>query len=217
MSSKDWEYFMENYFGDPYMMWHDGIDTKSVIRLKGEERTKAEGMLIGAMKSGSYWGAIGLRELRSEKAVPHLKEMLPQATEMLKIHVAIALCVIEESTEYVGNIIEVLENDSEYFRLEAALSLKHFPIPEVIDALFRAVIDPEYLVRYHVCDSILHIYGIEDSIDQFEDIFAHIGIEYDPESEASINLAIEHYETASKMLKELVESKGKVRALTFDF
>ena len=54
MPSRQWDYFMDNFFGDPYMMWHDGIDTTSVCRLEGAERDRAEDMLIESMKEGSH-------------------------------------------------------------------------------------------------------------------------------------------------------------------
>ena len=81
------------------MMWHDGIDTTSVCRLEGAERDRAEDMLIESMKEGSYWAPMGLRELRSEKAVPIMNEMLSSVSGNLLIEIAIALNVIEETTE----------------------------------------------------------------------------------------------------------------------
>ncbi len=217
MSSDDWQYFMENYFGDPYMMWHDGIDTKSVTRLRGEEREKAEEMLIGAMESGSHWAAMGLRELRSKRAVPHLKKKLPTADGDLRLQIALALCFIEKTTQYVDYIIEILSDDSFFAsRLNAAITLRHFPIPKVIDALFNAVSDPEYLVRNHACESILYIYGLPADISAHEDILAHIIVEYDPELKQSVEIAFEHYATAADMLRDLVQSQGSLRLLTFD-
>lgn len=79
MPSQEWTHFMENYYGDPYMMWHDGIDEKSVTRLDGEAREKAEEMLIESLAEGSHYAAIGLRELRSERAVPKLEERFQSA------------------------------------------------------------------------------------------------------------------------------------------
>ncbi|MHA1576963.1 MAG: hypothetical protein ACTSU3_06345 [Candidatus Thorarchaeota archaeon] len=42
MPSSDWDYFMEQFFGDPYMMWHGGINPEAAANLQGEEREKAE-------------------------------------------------------------------------------------------------------------------------------------------------------------------------------
>ncbi len=75
MPSREWERFIENYYGEPYMMWHDGIDEKSVTLLKGKERERAEDMLIASLEEGNHYAAIGLRELRSRKAEPHLEEL----------------------------------------------------------------------------------------------------------------------------------------------
>jgi hypothetical protein len=38
MTSPEWSRFMDNFFGDPYMMWHDGIDPTAAKGLKGDER-----------------------------------------------------------------------------------------------------------------------------------------------------------------------------------
>ena len=46
MPSREWDYFMKNFFGDPYMMWHDRIDVTSVCALVGAERDQAEEILI---------------------------------------------------------------------------------------------------------------------------------------------------------------------------
>ena len=100
MPSRQWDYFMDNFFGDPYMMWHDGIDPSSVCGLEGAERDQAEKMLIESMQEGSYWAPMGLREMRSEKAVPIMKEMLPSINGVLLIEIAIALNVIEDTLEY---------------------------------------------------------------------------------------------------------------------
>ena len=114
MSSREWQRFIDNYYGDPYMMWHDGIDEKSVKRLMGEERAKAEAMLIESLHEGSHYAAIGLRELRSTTAVPHLLEAMYQGWGYLKIEAAAALCMIEDTFEYVGEIIQVLKESGSW-------------------------------------------------------------------------------------------------------
>ena len=109
MPSREWNYFMDNYYGDPYMMWHDGINEKSVIPLKGEEREKAEDMLIESLQEGSHYGAIGLREMRSTKAVPILEDMLGRTTGTLAVEIAVALCIIKNSLEPVPYILAALK------------------------------------------------------------------------------------------------------------
>ncbi|MHA1637625.1 MAG: hypothetical protein ACTSUB_06370, partial [Candidatus Thorarchaeota archaeon] len=125
MPSRQWDYFIDNFFGDSYVMWHEGIDPTSVSRLEGAEREQAEDMLIASMQEGSFWAPMGLRELRSQRAVLVMKEMLSSASGDLLREIAIALNVIEDTTEYYPYIIRVLrEAPSAYTRLKAAIKLR---------------------------------------------------------------------------------------------
>ena len=51
--SATWDGFYELFFGDPYMAWHDGLDTELLAALKGEEREEAERLLNEALKTGT--------------------------------------------------------------------------------------------------------------------------------------------------------------------
>ena len=196
---------MDNFFGDPYMMWHDGIDPSSVCGLEGAERDQAEDMLIESMKEGNYWAPMGLRELRSEKAVPIMKEMLPSVDGVLLIEIAIALNVIEDTVEYNEYILRVLrEYPSPYTRLKAAMKLRDFPTPEVIEALFDAVNDEDYLVRNHASESLLAIHGLEPTISEHKEIFKLIIVDYDKQSKTTKEAGAA-YRKAEQMLRVLFE------------
>lgn len=54
------------------------------------------------------------------------------------------------------------------------MHLREFNTPEVLEALFQAVKDPDYLVRYHACDSLLYIHGFEPDIANYDEIFVNI-------------------------------------------
>ncbi len=209
MPSRQWDYFMDNFFGDPYMMWHDGIDPTSVCGLEGAERDQAEDMLIESMKEGSYWAPMGLRELRSEKAVPIMKEMLPSIDGVLLVEIAIALNVIEDTLEYNQYLLQVLrEYPSPYTRLKAAMKLRDFPTLEVIEALFDAVRDEDYLVRNHASESLLAIHGLQPTISEHKEIFQLIIVDYDKSSNVSTREAAAAYKKAEEMLRELFEKEG---------
>jgi len=209
MPSSEWDRFMENFFGDPYMMWHDGIDPTSVLDLKGDEREKAEEMLIESMKEGSYWAPMGLAELKSKKALPELKDLLTKSSGKMRIEISVALCTIEETHEYVPVIIDVLkQNPSEYIRLDAARALRYYPTHSVVDALFDAVLDPAYLVRNHACESLLHIHGLQAIISNHREIFKHIIFDYPEEEGADTWEAYGHYRQAVELLRELISEEG---------
>ncbi len=191
------------------MMWHDGIDPTSVCGLEGAERDQAEDMLIESMKEGSYWAPMGLRELRSEKAVPIMKEMLPSIDGVLLVEIAIALNVIEDTLEYNQYLLQVLrEYPSPYTRLKAAMKLRDFPTLEVIEALFDAVRDEDYLVRNHASESLLAIHGLQPTISEHKEIFQLIIVDYDKSSNVSTREAAAAYKKAEEMLRELFEKEG---------
>ena len=199
---------MDNFFGDPYMMWHDGIDPTSVRALEGEEREKAEEMLIQSMKDGSYWAPMGLREIMSKAAVPVMKEMVEQAQSRLLIEIAHALNVIEKTTEYVPYIIRVLKHAGFWSsRMDAAMLLRRYNTSEVVEALYDSMPDADYLVRNHSSESLLHIHRLPAIISSHKDIFQEIIVKYDTEDEASVKAALEHYRKAAEMLKELIAKK----------
>ncbi|TFG26003.1 HEAT repeat domain-containing protein [Candidatus Thorarchaeota archaeon] len=206
MPSRQWDYFMDNFFGDPYMMWHDGIDPTSVCGLEGAERDQAEAMLIESMQQGSYWAPMGLRELRSQKAVPVMKEMLLSASGVLLIEIAIALNVIEDTLDYNQYVLHVLRTyPSPYTRLKAAMKLRDFPTPEVIEALFDAVNDVDYLVRNHASESLLAIHGLQPTISEHKEIFKLIIVDYDKTSGRSTEEASKAYKKAEQLLRGLFE------------
>jgi HEAT repeat protein len=205
MPSRQWDYFIENFFGDPYMMWHDGIDPHSVCLLEGAERDQAESMLIESMESGSHYAAKGLRELKSERAIPIMKRLLEKAGSDLKIQIAVALNIIEGTVKYTPHLIQVLRyNRSPYIRLSAAIELRRFPGEETIRALFDSVsTDPDYLVRNHASESLLSIHAFEPTISQYRDIFQLICTEFNPKDRASYDEATKQYTRAANMLRDL--------------
>jgi hypothetical protein len=213
MPSAEWKYFMENYYGDPYMMWHDGIDEKSVIPLKGEEREQAEDLLIKSLEEGSHYGAVGLREMRSEKAIPFLVKHFFSGSGKLTVEIAVALCMIKNTFDYVPHIINVLKRDAFWtHRMDAARALRRFPLDEVVEALFESVAkDHDYLVRNHASETILFLHGLQPSISSHKEIFKHMIVEFDKEDKASVEKAFAHYKTCADMLRDLIKKEGTLR------
>ena len=186
------------------MMWHDGIDPTAACILEGAERDQAEAMLIKSMEEGSHYAAMGLRELRSEKAVPLMKQMIVKVSADLLIEIAIALNVIEKTTDYNSYLVQVLlEYPSPYVRLNAARKLRDFPTPEVISALYDAVCDIDYLVRNHASESLLFIHGLQPMISGYSEIFSLICSEPDSGDLISIPERVAKYKKAVDMLKDL--------------
>jgi HEAT repeat protein len=217
MSSKksfDWYLFIDSFFGDPYTAWHDGLNVKALLSLPPEEKEEAEKLLLERVNENDTRAAVGLGELRSKKAVPKLRELLGKASGKGLVDIAVALAKIEDDMSYLKYVIYVLKNDpSWYFRLEAAFSLREFNKPEakeileeVTETLFEAVKDPDYLVRYHACNSLLRLHGFEEEIYEFDEIFDNIAgpLEGEPTEED-----YKKYETAINQLRKMFSEKGK--------
>ena len=212
MPTEEWIRFMDNFFGDQYTMWHDGIDPTAARDLLGDEREKGEEMLIKSMKEGSFWAPMGLREMESKKAIPIMKEIIEsydsQSFDRLRIEIAYALNVLEKTAEYVPYIIQVLTNGGSWSRMVAARMLRRYNTPEVVEALYESVQDEDYLVRNHSSESLLHIHGLPDNLSEYEEIFAEIIMYYDREDKERMKEVREHYKKGAEMLRELIDKES---------
>ncbi|MFW9794595.1 MAG: HEAT repeat domain-containing protein [Candidatus Thorarchaeota archaeon] len=213
MPSSEWERFMENYYGDPYMMWHDGIDEKSVTYLKGKERERAEDMLIESLREGNHYAAKGLRELRSEKAIPALEKHLFSGSGTLTVEISVALCMIKDTFDYVPHIIDIMKKHVFWTqRMYAARALRRFPTEEVVEALYQTIAkDSDYIVRNHASETILFLHGLEPAISQHKEIFGLMIVDYDKDDDASIQNAFSKYQKCADLLRALVDKEGELR------
>ena len=159
MPSNEFNAFLESYFGDPYMAWHDGLDERSLAALTGEERKEAEKMLLDALNSGDYRPAAGLRVLRSTGSVAKLKKQLGDATGRGAVEIALALWEIAEWPPAVNVMIDELKHGAHWgSRIDAANALgKVEGRPEVVEALRGALDDEEGLVRSNAADSLIDL------------------------------------------------------------
>ena len=76
-NSPAFECFRWSFFDDKDF-WRDGLDRTALLQLEGEERKRAEGMLIDQLPDER--GIIGLGELRSRRAEPQLIRREPRPT-----------------------------------------------------------------------------------------------------------------------------------------
>ncbi|MDQ5824644.1 MAG: HEAT repeat domain-containing protein [Chloroflexota bacterium] len=161
MSSVYWDRFYESFFGDPYMAWHDGLDLEALLALEGEEREEAERLLLDGLSTSDYRPARGLEALRSQQSVAPLKARLKTARGTDLINTARALWEIERYPRAAEVLITVLHAAPFWGeRVDAAIALKMVKTPASIDALWKALDDPEALVRHHAVASLLELHGI---------------------------------------------------------
>jgi hypothetical protein len=151
-----------------------GLDTPALSGLAGEERERAEGMLIAFLPDGR--AIIGLGVLCSSKAEPYLAalfeaERLAQQASKLEseaspspdrlLHLATALWRIRPDPRWPLAAIDVLGSATEPSeRQEAAEALYDVRDPAAVQALVEALDDPEPLVRYHAARGLLAISGL---------------------------------------------------------
>lgn len=110
-------------------------------------------------------------------------------------------------------INELLNNESPYDRLEAAMVLRKFPTPEAIDVLYKGIMDPDYLVRFHSADSLLVIHGFDSGISNYDEIFSLIISETDKPHPSGKKPEELHAEAVQK-LKELFKNIVEIKELT---
>jgi hypothetical protein len=171
--SAAFERFRFKFFADPNSA-RDGLDLATLAKLEGEERTRAEAMLLDFLPDTR--GVIGLGVLRSRRAEPELIRLFEaerfaerEAKRMpdrlwypfALIDLARALWLIDPDSRWLAALIDVLAaSTDETARQTAAESLYDIREPAVVQALTIALDDPEALVRYHAAHGLLGIHGL---------------------------------------------------------
>jgi len=163
MASAAFERFRFSFFEDPDSP-RNGLDLKALAALEGEERSRAEDMLLQYLPDTR--GVIGLGALGSRRAEPALVRLF-EASEgsdsSEQVYLAKALWQIQPNPRWLDAVIEVLASaDEPMQRLTAAEALYHFRDPVTVGALAKALGDPERLVRHHAARGLLALCGLPD-------------------------------------------------------
>jgi hypothetical protein len=151
----------------------DGLDTRALAELEGEEAARAEDLLIGFLPDAR--GVIGLGILRSRRAEPELTQLFEAeqraliearamgdefcATDGL-VYLAKALWRIRPDPRWRDAMIDVLGSAGDWKRQTAAEALCDVCDPVAVQALIKALDDAEPLVRYHAARGLLLIHGL---------------------------------------------------------
>jgi len=163
MASPAFERFRFSFFEDPDLP-RNGLDMKALAALEGEERSRAEDMLLQYLPDTR--GVIGLGALGSRRAEPALVQLFEaeQGSDSgAQIYLAKALWQIRPDPRWLEAVIEVLASaDEPMRRLTAAEALYDFRDPAAVAALVKALDDPEGLVRYHAARGLLALHGLPD-------------------------------------------------------
>jgi hypothetical protein len=172
MASAAFERFRFSFFEDE-MSARDGLDTRALAELRGEDVTRAEDMLIGFLPDTR--GVIGLGILRSRRAEPQLIQFFEAeqlgwcrakaageefwSTHGL-VYLAKALWRIRPDPRWRDAMISVLGAAEDWKRQPAVQALCDVCDPVAVQALIKALDDTEPLVRYHAARGLLLIHGL---------------------------------------------------------
>jgi hypothetical protein len=167
VASPAFERFRFSFFEDPYSA-RDGLDMEALAAIEGEERLRAEDMLIDCLPDTR--AAIGLGTLRSLRAEPALVQLFEaeQGTAST-VYLAKALWRIRPSPRWLEAVTDVLASDEEPMqRLTAAEALRDMCDPGAVRALVTALDDEEALVRHHAARGLLALHGVHAASDSPE-------------------------------------------------
>src|SRR5262245_54191917 len=136
MTSPAFERFRWSFLDDESDWYREGLDKEALAELEGEERARAEELLLERLPN--FRAVIGLGVLRSRRAVPelvrHFEDERPAVSWKL-IALAQALWLIEPDRRWLDAEIDALKRaDSWQRRRGAAEALRDFSDPEAARA-----------------------------------------------------------------------------------
>ena len=191
--TQSWTEFRLEAFGEPYMVWHDGPDFYAFQQRALADPTTVEAVLAEGLAENDPLAAQSIAEADfddgvEQRMLPLLTEALDRTNTTFRVRVAEALIRLTGSEQWSPAIVDVLLHAAFWSdRLDAAMALGHrVPTVDMIAALMRGAQDPEYLVRYHSCNSLLRFAGRTEDIAALPDEFALLTAESHPESWALV-------------------------------
>jgi hypothetical protein len=168
MATNDFQRFLDSFFGTGAEAAKDGPDTAALLRLQGYEQDEAERMLLERLGLDDSRAAQGLGIVRSQKALPRIRELMRSLEGKEKeleggtlVPLSLACYRIDGDPKAIENIIKVLETSTvDVFRLDAIHALRESGAPEAKEALLRAVESDELpLIRHNAAKALLILAG----------------------------------------------------------
>lgn len=210
MSEDRWKQWKEQTFGTEYMIWHDGLYTAQVASLGGAAREEALEMLRLGLSLGDAHAAEALAAMGDAVSVDSMRAKLDAARGSEKVRLALAMHELGPDPALAACLVEVLQSPLHWSsRIDAAMGLRSFSGADDEAALLLAVEqDPEYLVRYHACDSLLARWGIEPTdVSKHPEIFARV---CGPKDDAPLEAHdLEGFREARALLEQLRDARQR--------
>ncbi|MCA9708548.1 MAG: hypothetical protein KDK70_22050, partial [Myxococcales bacterium] len=158
-----WHRWKESVFGSGYMIWHEGLDTRRVTRLRGRARQDAQAMLALGLQQGDPHAGQALAALGSPDAIPQIEAAMEAVGPGIeRMQLALALHRLVPSDAHLEPVLAMLSAEASWsHRMDAAIALRLFPGERATEAALRAMsADPHYHVRYHAADSAHALLGL---------------------------------------------------------
>jgi hypothetical protein len=180
-TANEWARWRRSVFGDPYLVWHDGPDFTALLRAGRSDLQAVARMLVAGVNAGDPLAAESIAALAGAGLTPEgsqalLRAAVPSASGTFLVRLAQALHKLTADQSWANPIAAVLTTARHWGeRIDAAIALTEFdPTTHLIQALSRAVCDPEYLVRYHAANTLLRYAGHPHKVTDLSEIFTKI-------------------------------------------
>ncbi len=180
-----WDDLRQRLFGTPYEVWHDGIQEAAFDFADPQELRAA---LPEGLAAGDWVAAAAVRHLADPALLPQVAAYLEIGGGQFAVEVARAVVALGgDRAAAVASALAAVGRGGWPDRLDVAMGLRHLPGDGVVEALLATVEDdPEYLVRYHAAESLLHLGHIAPAdISQHPEVFADLiaGADQEPTDE----------------------------------
>gem|GEM_PF-1819762 len=179
-----WDELRERLFGTPYEVWHDGIQES---RLDSADPRDLRAALPEGLSAGDWVAAVTVRRLADPALLPLVTARLGIGGGRFCVEAARAIVALGgDRAAAVSWAVDALGWGAWSDRLDVAAGLRHLPGPGVVEALLAAVEhDPDYLVRYHAAESLLHLGDITPlDITRHSEVFTDLAAGADREPTA---------------------------------
>jgi len=184
-----WDTWNVEVFGDPYMVWHDGVDWSLVDQAYREDPELMEAMLIEGVEAEAAIAAASIgRLLAAGREVPQALERLqaynnsPSAPFALRR--AETLFNVTGDPAHRTTMLGVLTGAHHWsVRIEAAMAIGNLkPSLEAIVALQSSAASEDRVLRFHSADALLKYPGAGTETPQLFRKLASPGIKGEPTS-----------------------------------
>ncbi len=170
-TSVEFQEFLRSLHATGYEMG-GGFNLDAILRLDGEEREKAEDLLIEALQKGDTRTASVLARFETKKASDALKDVYRKSKAPSSYHSELALALFRATGE--SNFQEALIEDfgiaDKSLRLAAVIHVREAGYSEkaINPLLTLALVDEDEDIRYAAAVTILKFAGIEEPVEEIE-------------------------------------------------